>query len=259
MIIQVVSQAALIMVLYMGGWFIIAQIKKNNSLVDIAWGLGYVILAWFSFIKNGTFLSRHVLITALVTLWGLRISGYIFIRNFGKEEDPRYTHIKKRWGKYLNLYSFLVVFMLQGFLILVIGYPILVINNSALFCLTPLDYIGTCIWTFGYFFEAIADTQLHNFLKIPSNAGKIMQSGLWKYTRHPNYFGEVVLWWGIWLISLSVPYGTSAIISPLTITYILLYVSGIPMTERQMKHLENFDEYKNKTSKFIPWFSRTSQ
>ena len=259
MIIQAVSQSALLMVLYMGGWFIIAQIKKNNSLVVISRGLGCIILAWFSFFKNGAFLARHVLITSLVTLWGLRISGYIFIRNFGKKEDPRYTKIKKEWGRYLNLYSFLVIFMLQGFLILVISYPILVVNSSTLSGLAPLDYIGTSVWIFGYLFEIVADFQLYKFLKLPANTDKIMQSGLWKYSRHPNYFGEAVLWWGVWLISLSVPYGISALISPLTVTYLLMYVSGIPMAERQIQHLENFDEYKRRTSKFIPWFPRISQ
>lgn len=258
MIIQLFSQAAFIIVLYMGAWFIIAQIKKNNSIVDIAWGLGFILLTWFSFFKDGSFLARQILVSTLVTLWGTRISGQIAIRNFGKGEDPRYTEMKKNWGRLIHLYSFLIVFMLQGFLILVIATPILIINNSNNAGLNLLDYLGTSVWLVGYLFETIGDLQLYSFLKNPVNKGKVMQTGLWRFSRHPNYFGETVLWWGIWLISLSVPYGIFCIISPLTITYLLLHVSGVPMAERHMIHLDGFEEYKQKTSRFVPWFPRTN-
>ncbi len=255
MIIQTISECTLLIVLYMSACFIIAQIKKDNSIVDIAWGLGFVLISWFSFFKSNLFVPRHILVTTLVTLWGLRISGYIFIRNFGKKEDIRYAQMKAKWGKHVKIYSFLVIFMLQGLLILVIGYPIIVINSSLINGLTILDYIGASIWLFGYLFETIGDIQLYLFLKQDKNKGKIMTRGLWKYTRHPNYFGEATLWWGIWLIALSVPYGWSTIISPLTITFFLLYVSG-PMAEQQTSKLEGYIQYRKQTNMFIPWFAQ---
>ncbi len=240
----------------MSAWFMVAQVKKKNSIVDIAWGLGFIVIAWFSFLKSGLFLSRHILITALITLWGVRISGYICMRNWGKGVDIRYTQMQAKWP-YKKLYSFLIIFMLQGFLILVIGYPIIVINNSTVGGLTLLDALGTALWLFGYLFETIGDLQLFLFLKKNENKEKAMTFGLWKYTRHPNYFGEAVIWWGVWLIALSVPYGFSTIISPLTITYLLLYVSGVPMVEKNAIHLEGYEAYRKRTSMFIPWFSGT--
>lgn len=257
MIIQVVAQSSLLMVLYMGLMFVIAQIKKDNSIVDIAWGMGYILIALYSLFKNGLFLPRQLLVTFLVILWGLRISGYLFIRNYGKGEDPRYTKMKQHWGKYMPLYSFFIVFMLQGFLILVISYPVMLVNNSSNPGLNLLDIIGATVWLFGFLCESIGDIQLYLFLKKSENKGKVFQLGLWKYTRHPNYFGEMLLWWGIWLISLSVPLGWSGIISPLTVTYLLIFVSGIPMTEQQMASLQGFDEYKRRTSILIPWFPKS--
>lgn len=254
MIIQIIFECALLLFVYMCSCFVVAHIKKNNSIIDIAWGFGFMLIAWFSFIRAHAFLIRHVLITILVTLWALRLSGYLLIRNWGKKEDVRYTKMKERWGRLTPLYSFFIVFMLQGFLILVIGYPILIINISSASGLTMLDYAGITLWILGFLFETIGDWQLFLFLKKPDNHGKIMMKGLWRYTRHPNYFGETVLWWGIWLIALNVPYGLSSIISPLSITYLLLYVSGVPLAERYLQQLEGFDSYQSQTSIFIPWF-----
>lgn len=238
----------------MSSCFLVAHIKKDNSIVDIAWGFGFMLIAWFSFFRTYTFLARHILITLLITLWAFRLSSYLLIRNWGKKEDIRYTQMKKKWGKLTPIYSFFIVFMLQGILILIIGYPILVINSSSNAGLTLFDYIGTALWIVGFLFETIGDWQLFMFLKKPVNRGKVMTQGLWRYTRHPNYFGETVIWWGVWLIALTVPYGLSAIISPITITYLLLYVSGVPLAERYLQQLEGFDSYQSQTSIFIPWF-----
>ncbi len=238
----------------MSSCFLVAHIKKDNSIVDIAWGFGFMLIAWFSLFRTHIFLARHILITVLITLWAFRLSGYLLIRNWGKKEDIRYSNMKKNWGSLTPIYSFFIVFMLQGVLILIIGYPILVINSSSNAGLTLFDYIGTALWIVGFLFETIGDWQLFIFLKNPANRGKIMTQGLWRYTRHPNYFGETVIWWGVWLIALTVPYGLSAIISPITITYLLLYVSGVPLAERYLQQLEGFDSYQSQTSIFIPWF-----
>lgn len=242
----------------MSACFIVAHIKKDNSIVDVAWSLGFMLIAWFSFFRSSLFLARHILITALVTIWGLRLATYIFMRSRGKKEDIRYAQMKEKWGRHAPIYSFFIIFMLQGFLILVIGYPILVINSSILSGLTIFDYLGIAVWLCGFLFETVSDWQLFLFLKNPNNTGKIMLQSLWRYTRHPNYFAEALLWWGVWLIAVSVPYGLSAIISPLTITYLLLYVS-IPTTERYMTQLEGFEMYKKQTSVFVPWFVKTER
>jgi steroid 5-alpha reductase family enzyme len=254
MIIQILFECTLLLFVYMSGCFIIAHFKKDNSIIDIAWGFGFMLIAWFSFVRTHAFLARHILITGLITVWALRLSGYLLLRNWGKKEDIRYTQMKKKWGRLTPLYSFFIVFMLQGFLILVIGYPILIINISSVSGLTLLDFAGIALWIVGFLFETIGDWQLYLFLQKPINQNKIMMEGLWRCTRHPNYFGEAVLWWGVWLIAITVPYGLSAIISPLTITYLLLYVSGVPLAERYLQQLEGFDSYKSQTNMFIPWF-----
>ena len=139
---------------------------------------------------------------------------------------------------------------------LVIAYPIILINAYAGQGLRALDLLGLVIWITGFIFESVGDKQLAVFLKNPDNRSKVIQSGLWKYTRHPNYFGEATMWWGIFVLALSVPLGWSGIISPLTITFMLLFVSGVPMLEKKMMENPEFREYAKVTSKFIPWFPK---
>jgi len=146
--------------------------------------------------------------------------------------------------------------MLQGLLLLIIAYPIILINMSVSGELGWFDLIGFLVWFTGLMFEAIGDYQLYHFLKNPSNRGKILTTGIWRYTRHPNYFGEVLIWWGIFFITLSVPYGWTAIISPITITYLLLFVSGIPMTEKLFEGNASYEIYKKQTNRFFPWFPK---
>ena len=232
--------------------FVIAQLKRNNSIADIGWGIGFILIALYSLLHTGLYLPRHLLVTTLVLIWGVRLSGYITWRNWGKGEDPRYIAFRNRWGTWALVYSYLEVFMLQAALLLIIATSILVINNSTTPGLTILDAIGVCIWAIGLVFETVGDVQLYTFLHNPANKGRIMKYGLWRYTRHPNYFGEVCIWWGIWILAINVPYGAWAIISPLTITTLLLFVSGIPLAEKQLKDLPEFTEYQQQTSIFFP-------
>lgn len=233
--------------------FIIAAIKKNNSIVDIFWGLGFVLIAWFTLFKTNLFLPRQLLVTALVSMWGIRLSAYLFKRNWSKPEDPRYTQLAKKWGNYFYIKSFFNVFMLQGLLLLFIASSIIVINISSINGLTLLDWFAALSWCVGFIIQIIADAQLQNFLANKKNKGKILQSGLWKYSRHPNYFGEIIMWWSIWLIALSVPFGWYAIMSPLTITSIFLFIS-IPLTEKLFDRNQQYEKYKKETSILIPWF-----
>lgn len=235
-------------------WFVISLLKKRNDLADIAWGLGYIVLSTFLIWFNG-WSARLGLMLILVTLWGLRLATHIYWRNRGKKEDFRYKKWRQEW-KYFYLRSFFQVYFLQGILLLLIASPIILTSAAPGGPLHWLDWGGVGIWSLGFFFEAVGDYQLSQFKKNPENKGKVMRSGLWQYTRHPNYFGEVTLWWGIFLIGLSSGYGWWGIIGPLTITFLILKVSGIPMLEKKYEGNKDFEDYKKRTSVFFPWFPK---
>jgi steroid 5-alpha reductase family enzyme len=237
---------------YMTLWFVASLIKKRNDVADVAWGLGFVLMAWASYFLSGDSGMRGLLVGILVSIWGLRLAWHIHSRNKGKAEDYRYLAWRKEWGKWFYIRSYFQVYLLQGFLLSLIVLPVLLINKSAGAGLGPIDILGATVWLLGFYFEAVGDAQLARFIKNPANKGKLMQSGLWAYTRHPNYFGEVTQWWGIWLVALSVPNGWIGIIGPLTITFLILKVSGIPMLERKMAENPEFENYKNRVSMFFP-------
>lgn len=234
---------------YMTFWFIVSLIIKRNDVADFAWGLGFVLAAWFSFFYFGPSL-KALIINTLVTIWGLRLAFHIYKRNINKPEDFRYQNWRKTW-KFFYLRSYLQVFVLQGLLMFTILVPVSFINkygSSLLF----LDFVGMIVWVFGFYFESTADKQLSDFLHKPENKGKLMTEGLWKYSRHPNYFGEVVQWWGLYLATLSISNGYLTIIGPLTITFFILFVSGVPLLEQKYKGRPDFEEYKKHTSIFVP-------
>jgi len=253
---ELLFQAALIVFVYFFIFFLVAQVIKNNSIVDMGWGAGFVVIALATLFIGGAYTERNLLVTLLVLIWGGRLTYHIVRRNWGKPEDFRYAKWRKEWGRWLVPRAFLQVFMLQGFLMLVIAYPIILINAYPAPGLNILDFLGLLVWITGFIFEAVGDKQLAEFLKNPANKGRIIRHGLWKYTRHPNYFGEATMWWGIFLLALSVPLGWSGIISPLTITFMLLFVSGVPMLEKSLQENPEFKEYARVTSKFIPWFPK---
>jgi steroid 5-alpha reductase family enzyme len=248
---------ALILFLYMSFWFVVSLLKKRNDVADVAWGLGFMLLAWTSFFIGAGSGLRGLLVNILVSAWGLRLAWHIYSRNKGKTEDYRYLAWRREWGKWFYVRSYLQIYILQGFLLFLIALPVLIINTNQSTSLRWFDLIGVAIWLLGFLFEVIGDAQLARFLKNPANKGKLMQSGLWAYSRHPNYFGEVTLWWGMWLIATPVPYGVLGVIGPITITFLILKVSGIPMLEKEMEKHPDFLEYKKRTSMFIPWFSKT--
>jgi len=233
-------------------FFFIAWIKKNNSIVDIGWGLGFVIVALFSLFYSGNFNFRTILVTTLVAIWGLRLFYHLINRNWGKPEDFRYANWRKEWGKWLNLRAFFQIFILQGLFMVIISAPILLVNVFSEDGFKSYDFIGLTVWIIGILFESIGDAQLAAFKKNSKNKGHIIKTGLWRFTRHPNYFGEATIWWGLFIISLSVKYGYIAIISPLTITLLLLFVSGVPLLEEKYKDNQEFKEYARITSKFFP-------
>jgi steroid 5-alpha reductase family enzyme len=237
-------------------WFVVSLLARRNDVADVAWGLGFVLLAWISFLLSGTGGIRAVIVVIMVTIWGLRLAWHIHTRNRGKIEDYRYIAWRDEWGKWFYIRSFLQVYLLQGALLYLILFPVLIINKNIGNPFTIVDFIGILLWIVGFCFESIGDWQLSQFLKDPTKKGTLMQSGLWKYSRHPNYFGEVLGWWGIFILALGVPFGWIGIIGPLTITVLILKVSGIPLLEKKMEQNINFATYKRQTNIFIPWFPR---
>ncbi len=237
---------------YMNLWFIISLYFHRNDVADIAWGIGFIFLAWSSFIIFNPVSLRSIGVNLLVTIWGLRLAWHIFRRNRKKKEDYRYFEWRKQWGRWFLYRSYFQIYLLQGFLLFLVVLPVIHINRTSFTTLTYLDFLGLIVWIIGFFFEAVGDYQLAVFVKDPANKGKIMKNGLWRYSRHPNYFGEVTLWWGIFIIALGLPNGFYTIIGPLTITILILFVSGIALLERKYAGMADFEEYKKSTSVFFP-------
>lgn len=254
--LQSILYSIITVFIYMMGWFIAAIIKKDNGIVDIAWGLGFVVIAFVNLFISQTYSIRQIIITILVIIWAFRLSGHIFARNKGRGEDFRYAKWRQEWGKKVIIKTFTNVFMVQGFFMLIIAYPIILVNSTYEKSLNWLDLLGLLVWLKGFFFESVGDYQLLKFKKNPANKGKIITTGWWKYTRHPNYFGEATIWWGIFLITLSSTLGWTGIISPIVITFLLVKVSGVPMLEKKYKDNPEFMEYAKKTNSFIPWFPK---
>jgi steroid 5-alpha reductase family enzyme len=230
---------------------------KNSSIVDIFWGMGFVIAGWVYFtLSPDGLLARKLLISTLVTLWGLRLSIHILLRNWGKPEDFRYHKWRTENGRNWWWKSFFQVFLLQGLLLWIISAPLLAAQISAKpDHLTVLDFIGMAIWLVGFFFEAVGDFQLTRFKADLHNKGKVLDSGVWRYSRHPNYFGDSAQWWGYYLIAASAG-GWWTIFSPILMTYLLLKVSGVALLEKTLETRPAYRDYIQRTSTFIPWFTR---
>lgn len=244
----------LIISVYFFLFFLVGTFIRNNSIVDMGWGIGFVILnlilTFLYPITLGTFIF-----TVLLTIWGLRLFLHIFKRNFKKPEDFRYASWRKEWGKWVILRSFFQVYLLQAVFMWVVAFPIHTLYPAKQ-PITYLTILGVLIWIVGFAFEAIGDKQLSNFIHNPSNKGKIIETGLWKYTRHPNYFGEATLWWGLALISYSLSCNGLSFIGSAFITFSLCFISGVPLLEKRNASKPGYDEYKRKTSVFIPWFPK---
>jgi steroid 5-alpha reductase family enzyme len=233
-------------------WFLASLKLRRNDVADVAWGAGFIILALAGQSVAASVSARGLLVLALTILWGLRLSLYIAGRNLGKAEDPRYRKWREEWGAYATVRAFFQVFLLQGYLSAIILLPATWVLAHPGYPLTALDAVGLALWLAGFGFEAVGDWQLAKFKKDSSDRGRIMTSGLWKYTRHPNYFGEVTLWWGLWMIACTVPGGWKTFIGPAIISYLILCVSGIPLLEKRYEGNAEFKEYRRRTSAFFP-------
>lgn len=244
-----------VMLLEFTGW-VISLKRKNVTIADSLWGLGFIIIVCITIIQSDGFLARRVIVTSAVIIWGLRLFIHITKRGLGKPEDPRYTEWRKEYGDRFPVVSLFRVFLVQGLFMWLIALSIQV---ALLFpqpeSFTIADYAGLGIWIIGFIIESSADRQLAQFIKDPVNMGRVMRYKLWKYSRHPNYFGESVMWWGIYIIACSSEYGFLTVISPILITYTLLKITGVSLMEETMfKGNAEYEEYKRTTSSFFPWF-----
>jgi steroid 5-alpha reductase family enzyme len=236
----------------MSVWFAVAKAFKKISVVDVAWGGGFVLIAWLVATNNPS--ARSLLIAVLITIWGIRIVNHLGRRVFkSKGDDERYVELSKKWGHNKWMRAYFSIFMLQGLLALAICLPVLIATNEQNENLGILSVLGSAIWAFGFLIEAHADKQLRQFVGDPANKGKVMDQGLWKLSRHPNYFGELTQWWGIAIIALQVQYGWVGLFGPLVLSILIIFVSGIPPIERKKKSDPAYADYMRRTSPLILW------
>jgi steroid 5-alpha reductase family enzyme len=242
-------------VAYMTALWLISLAIRNASIVDIFWGLGFVVAAITYFLLGDGFDGRRIFVLVLVAIWGMRLSAHIAFRNLGHGEDFRYQSMRRNFGPNFWWISYFQTFLLQGLLLWLISAPILVAMDAQdPDSFTPADVIGALIWSVGIFFEAVGDWQLARFKADPDNKGKVMRTGLWRYTRHPNYFGDATVWWGLFIIAAGTPWGVATVFAPIIMTILLLRVSGVALLERTItKRRPEYADYIDSTSPFIPW------
>jgi steroid 5-alpha reductase family enzyme len=230
---------------------------RDSSIVDIFWGLGFVLVVWVTRLSRPGAEPRAGLVAALTTLWGVRLAGYLAWRNIGKGEDRRYTAMRDRHGARWPLLSLFQVFLLQGVLLWVISLPVQAAERAAgPGTLGWLDALGATLVIAGVLFEGLGDFQLARFKAAPENRGQVMDRGLWRYTRHPNYFGDFLVWWGLYGLALA---GGNAwtVGSPALMSFLLLRVSGVTLLEKSLRRRPGYDDYVKRTSTFFPWPPKT--
>lgn len=253
----VASAAALLLLFFLAGW-LLALARRDVSTVDVQWGLAFVALAGLGAGLGGGSLPRRLLLLTLVALWGGRLAWHIHRRNRGRGEDYRYAAMRERHGERFGWVSLFTVFLLQGALALFIGLPLLYAAASRQpAALGVWDLAGVAVWGIGFAFEAVGDAQLARFRADPAQRGRVMDRGLWRYTRHPNYFGDATLWWGFFVIACATPGGWRTLASPLLMTFLLLRVSGVALLEKGLAASKpGYALYVARTSAFFPWFPR---
>ena len=253
-----IASAVLAAALMVTLWLVSLPLK-NASIVDIAWGPGFAIIAWANYAIASNPTTRAQVVCVLTTAWAARLAFHIGKRNVGHGEDYRYRSMREKYGRNFPLVSLFIVFLLQAALMWTISLPVqAVLAPAAVMPLGWIDAAGVALWAIGYVFEAIADAQLAAFKRDPANTGRVMDTGLWRYSRHPNYFGEFLLWWGFGVIALATG-AWWALIGPATITFLLLKVSGVTLLESTItERRPGYREYIERTSAFLPWPPRAT-
>jgi steroid 5-alpha reductase family enzyme len=256
--LEIWFQALALIIIMMSLLWIASIMIKNVSIVDLFWGFGFVLAGTFYFIATSGSTPRKIILLSLVTLWGVRLSLYLTWRNAGKGEDFRYKQFRKEYGEKRYWWiSFFQTFLLQGVLMWLISAPLL---GAQLYGpekpLGLFDFLGIAFWIIGFAFEAGGDWQLAKFRADPLNKGKVLNTGFWHYTRHPNYFGDSAVWWGFGLLCLSAG-GILPVLGSVLMTALIIKVSGVALLEKSLKDQKpHYKEYIEKTSAFLPWFPK---
>ncbi len=254
--LSTLAHGALFVFIYMTLWYVVASVAKRTDLVDVAWGLGFILLTMLILVSYENVGFRPILVSLLVFAWGLRFSLYIYLRNSGGVENIRYRKLREEWGKYFFLRSYFQIFIFRGILLILVAIPVLYINTFGGGELGFLDYLGAGLWLLGFALESMSDWQLSGFLKTPENKGKLLKSGLWALSRHPNYLGEILQWSGIFLMVLSLPYGYLTIVGPLTMVLIIFKSINASAVEKNTARNQEIKEYKKNTGVLFPQFWR---
>jgi steroid 5-alpha reductase family enzyme len=231
---------------------------QDASVADVGWGLGFVLLAWLYCLLSPTLTPRSGLVAVLIVIWGGRLSWHIFRRHHGCGEDPRYQAMRASHGHAFWWRSLFTVFWLQGTILWFVSLPLLAAVHAANpFALTAVDGLGVLLFAVGFSFEVVGDRQLRRFKADPSNRGHVLDRGLWRYTRHPNYFGDAVLWWGLYAVAAATLHGWLTVLSPALMTFLLMRVSGVTLLEQSLKASKpGYQTYIARTTAFYPWFPR---
>jgi steroid 5-alpha reductase family enzyme len=232
-------------------------ILADVSIVDVFWGIGFAVIAGVTFIFSADAGGRRMLLLVLTCIWGLRLAGHLGWRKFRTPEDYRYRAMREAIGPRFWVVSLLTVFALQGLIMNVVALPIVAGQLDA----SPLGvwaYLGIVLWFFGITFECVGDYQLARFKGDSANQGKVMDRGLWRFTRHPNYFGDFLVWWGLFLVAQGDQNSWWTAVGPLVMSFLLLRVSGVTLLERSLKETKiGYAEYIARTSPFFPWPPRS--
>jgi steroid 5-alpha reductase family enzyme len=248
--VLLISAAALL--IYVAALWLLSLPLRDVSIVDPAWGPGFVIVAWIAFAVGDGCPARRWLLSAIVTIWGARLAFHLVRRKLRDPgEDPRYGEWRARHGSRFPLLSLVTVFLFQGLLMWIVSLPVQAAAPQP-DRLGVLDWIGLALWALGLFFEAVGDHQLARFKADPANRGKVMDRGLWHYTRHPNYFGDFLVWWGIYALALSTGGAWWTVIAPLVMSLLLIRVSGKGHLEARMSSRPGYADYVKRTSGFFP-------
>lgn len=232
--------------------WVASVVRRDASVADVWWGPGFILIATVAYFF-GPHGARASLVLMLVGLWGGRLAGHLLWRSRGADEDRRYQAMRRAWGARFWWVSYGTVFLLQGALMWIVSLPV----QSVMAAAAPLgipDVLGVTVWAAGFTFEAVGDAQLARFKADPASAGRVMDRGLWRYTRHPNYFGDFLVWWGFWLFAAAVPGGLWTAVGPIVMSVLLMRVSGVPLLERGLvRRRPGYDAYRRRTSAFFPW------
>ena len=247
----------LLLAIMTAAW-LVSVAKRDAGVADAFWGPAFAAAAWVYYAAQGGGRGRALLVPLLVSVWGLRLALHILIRSRGRGEDPRYAAMRAGHPSSFAWRSLFTVFWLQGSLLWFVAFPLLVaVRATHPVAFTAVDGVGAVLFALGFGFEVVGDYQLERFRADPSNRGHVLDRGLWRYTRHPNYFGDATLWWGLYAIAATAPGGWLTVLSPALMTFLLMRVSGVTLLEQSLKASKpGYRAYVTRTPAFFPWFPR---